>query len=84
MSEEFEDFGFTLVSEDELDSTQELQTTATTLVEAQERLTKLYNAIQPLLNNLKANPEKEFIKWPDRAEKVQRFSDHIDDIYYGK
>jgi len=49
----------------------------------QEKLDKLYNAIQPLLNNLKANPEKEYIKWPKRTEKIEQFEDHIQSIYLG-
>lgn len=87
MADDIFDFGFTLVDENELESlqvtTQELASTSATLEEAQARLDKLYNAVQPLLNNLKANPEKEFIKWPDRAEKVEAFSDLLDSIYHG-
>lgn len=73
MSEDFEDFGFTLVSEDELDNSQE----------PMSRLDRLYAAIQPLLNNLRANPEKEYIKWPDRAAKVDQFAAKLDAIYHG-
>ena len=47
----------------------------------QERLDRLYNAITPLLNNLKKNPEKEYILWPNRLEKVEQFEDHIQKIY---
>lgn len=83
MSEEIFDFGFTLVDEQELDTAQQLQSTSSTLEEAQDRLDRLYNAIQPLLNNLKANPEKEFIRWPDRVSKVEQFSDLLDSIYHG-
>lgn len=79
------DFGFTAVTEDELDVVKKNQTTvnkaeklATT---TQDRLDKLYNAIVPLLNNLKKNPEKEYILWPNRLEKVERFEDHIQKIY---
>ena len=38
-------------------------------------------SITPLLNNLKANPEKEYIKWPDRVEKVEAFETFIQNIY---
>ena len=48
---------------------------------AQTKLDKLYNAITPLLNNLKKNPEKEYILWPNRLEKVEQFEDHIQKIY---
>ena len=38
-------------------------------------------AITPLLNNLKKNPEKEYILWPNRIEKVEAFEDHLYKIY---
>ena len=40
----------------------------------------LYNAILPLLSNLKQNPEKEYILWPNRLEKIEAFEDHISGI----
>lgn len=49
----------------------------------QDKLDKLYNAVQPLLNNLKANPEKDYIYWPNRQEKVEQFETHIQGIYNG-
>lgn len=58
------DFGFTLVDEDELDVAKQATASTATAETTQNRLDKLYNAITPLLNNLKANPEKEMIKWP--------------------
>ena len=42
-----------------------------------KKLNKLYNAILPLLTNLKKNPEKEYILWPNRVEKVEQFEDLI-------
>lgn len=74
------DFGFTAVDEDELDAVVETTKAATSY---EERLDKLYNAIIPLLNNLKKNPEKEFLKWPNRLEKVEQFETHITNIYQG-
>ena len=44
------------------------------------RLNKLYNSILPLLSNLKANPEKDYIYWPKRTEKVEAFEDLIAEI----
>ena len=87
MSEEIFDFGFTLVDEDELDTVQEIEQkvseSSTTAEQTQDKLDKLFSAIQPLLNNLKANPEKELIKWPNRLEKIEAFEDHIQTIYKG-
>ena len=47
----------------------------------QAKLDKLYNSITPLLNNLKANPEKEYILWPNRVEKVEAFEEILYKIY---
>jgi transposase len=81
------DFGFTIVDENELDAvqqaTQQVQSVSTTVQSTQERLDKLYNAVQPLLNNLKQNPEKDYILWPNRLEKIEQFEDHIQNIYKG-
>lgn len=74
------DFGFTAVDEDELEAVQKVSATASS---AEDRLNKLYNAIVPLLNNLKANPEKDYILWPNRLSKVEQFEDHLQKIYKG-
>ncbi len=79
------DFGFTAVTEDELDVVKDVTKKAESLganaSNTQDRLDKLYNAITPLLNNLKKNPEKEYILWPNRLEKVEQFEDLIQKIY---
>jgi hypothetical protein len=77
------DFGFTLVDEDELDSAKAVASSSASASATQDRLDNLYNAITPLLNNLKANPEKEYIKWPNRVDKVEAFEGQILKIYKG-
>lgn len=88
MSDELFDFGFTLVDENELEAVQQataqVQSVSTNVEETQQKLDKLYNAIQPLLNNLKQNPEKEYILWPNRLEKIEQFEDHIQKVYTGQ
>ncbi|MAI05440.1 MAG: hypothetical protein CMA07_06985 [Euryarchaeota archaeon] len=87
MSNELFDFGFTLVDENELEVVQQAQSqvasTTASVSETQDKLDKLFNAIQPLLNNLKANPEKEYILWPNRTAKIEQFETHIQSIYKG-
>ena len=87
MSDDIFDFGFTAVDEQELESVQkattQLDRVSTTASTTQDKLDKLYNAITPLLNNLKKNPEKEYILWPDRLTKVEAFEDHLQKIYKG-
>ena len=75
------DFGFTAVDESELEAVQEVASKAasssTEAKKLEEKLNNIYNAILPLLSNLKANPEKEYILWPNRTEKIEAFEDHI-------
>ncbi len=78
------DFGFTAVDESELDAVREAQSvisaTTDTASELEDRLNKLYNAVLPLLTNLKMNPEKDYIYWPNRVDKVEQFETHIANI----
>jgi hypothetical protein len=88
MSQDLFDFGFTAVDEHELEAVQKEQEKAATIrgtADAnQKQLDDLYNAIVPLLNNLKKNPQKEYILWPNRLQKVEEFETHLQKIYKGK
>ena len=85
MTDDIFDFGFTAVDETELEIVQKAQSDLTdlnhTAEDAQGKLDRLYNAITPLLNNLKANPEKEYILWPNRTDKIEQFEKKLFDIY---
>ena len=85
MSDDIFDIGFTVVDESELEAVKKTQDTANDAEQlattTQDRLDKLYNAITPLLNNLKKNPEKEYILWPNRVDKVEQFEDMLRKIY---
>ena len=78
------DFGFTAVDEQELQAVQTISASANDaemLANALEtKLNKLYNAILPLLTNLKQNPEKDYIYWPNRTSKVDEFENFITSI----
>jgi len=90
-----DDFGFSLVSEEELKAHEELlkkkveeqskvvQQTAKkmeeTAAQMQDKLHGLRNMIMPLLVNLAKDPEKTYILWPDRADKIQKFIKKVDD-----
>ena len=79
------DFGFTAVDENELEAVQsvksEVSTASANVQELEDKLNRLYNSILPLLTNLKKNPEKEYILWPKRIDKVEQFEDHLRKIY---
>ncbi len=70
------DFGFTTVGEDEFAAReQEFANNADTKVQ------KMYNTIIPLLNNLaKDSDVKEYIRWPNRKEKIHEFIKKLDQI----
>ena len=86
------DFGFSAVDENELEAVtkveSKLQETSSTVAAAtaqqkaiQAKLDQMYNAVIPLLNNLQKNPEKEYIFWPDRHNKVEQFRDKLTILY---
>ena len=71
------DFGFTAVDADELEIVQQareaVSTTAASADASAAKAKLIYDAVVPLLNNLKANPEKDYIYWPNRYEKLDEF-----------
>ena len=73
------DFGFSAVSEDELDAVRvsnEANVKLYKKLEAESsRAQQIYNAVMPLIQNLKSNPEKDYIYWPNRYEKLEAFED---------
>lgn len=73
MNNDIFDFGFTAVDENELEVTKQVDVAYKRVQEHEDKLNRLYNAILPLLTNLKKNPEKEYIKWPNRVKKVEEF-----------
>ena len=84
MTDDFFDFGFSAVDESELESLQkataEVEEATASALTYEEKLNSLYNAIVPLLTNLKKNPEKDYIYWPNRLERVEKFEDYISSI----
>ena len=85
----YQDFGFSAVSEEELKQIEnklkeELTRTSSKLDTAvethQQKLQQLYQLIMPLLLNLQQNPEKEYIYWPNRAEKIKKFIDQVNKL----
>lgn len=84
-----DDFGFSAVSEEELKKYENelkihVEQTSATASELKERLSKLYGAVIPLLNNLEKNPEKEYILWPGRDKKIKEFKIKLKNIMEGK
>jgi hypothetical protein len=82
------DFGFTTVNEEELEVIQEASASAEQAsaekIELESRLHKLHKTILPLLENLKNNPEKDYIHWPNRSDKIEEFEVLLDQIVKGE
>lgn len=82
------DFGFSAMDEDELEAVQQATAKVTeassTATAIEDRLNSLYNMMTPLLNNLAKNPEKDYIYWPNRLDKIEEFRDALDKVYQGK
>lgn len=82
------DFGFSLVSEKELKAHEELlkkkveeqsKAVDVTTQELTDKLHGLRDMILPLLNNLSKDPDKTYILWPERADKIKAFIKKIND-----
>jgi len=76
MSNNDYDFGFSLMSEEEIKENEKLLETA--VITESAKLEAFKNMIMPFLNNLTKNPEKEYIYWPDRKERVELFIKELD------
>jgi len=84
------DFGFSLLSEDEL---KEVELQLRTEVKSKEtekndlesayrkRMTEIRNMIRPLLVNLSKNPEKTHIYWPQRSKIVGDVLKRFDKLF---
>ena len=70
------DFGFSFSDDPE----EVINEHATAAKEAQDKAQKLYEMIMPLLKNLKKNPEKPNIVWPDRVKKIDDFIAKMDKV----
>ena len=71
MTEFDDDFGFTMISEDEIPTNSESY---------RDKMLKLHKMIMPLLKNLLKDPDKEVIHWPNREKKIKDFIKKIDDV----
>lgn len=68
-SEDDNDFGFSFTD----DLEQDMYAAQEQMQKEQQKAEKMYKMIMPLLNNLKKNPDKPNIHWPDRVKKIDDF-----------
>lgn len=77
------DFGFTAVSEDAFNATEE-QLQAVAKSAGYNKAAAVYDAILPLLNNLAKDADKNaYIHWPNRLEKIEAFKTKLRAIVNG-
>lgn len=77
------DFGFSSLTENDLTDkkyTEEIRLLKSKLEEKRLALVRLSKMYEPLLNNLKKNPENELIKWPNRKAVIEDFERKINDF----
>lgn len=84
MKKEVFDFGFYAVDAEELEEIQVLEQRAkSTMFEVESQKTKveaMYSLILPLIENLLKDPNKSYIHWPNRKEKLELFRQKLLEI----
>lgn len=87
-----DDFGFSLLDEEELKKAEALlalqlsqkdmtvDELVQTCAELENKIITARRMIEPLLNNLARDPEKKYLFWPNRAEKISSFKKKLDDF----
>lgn len=68
-----DDFGFTFANEDDIVTTnQEFSSLSDQVNDLKMRLQAVNKIFMPLLINLAKDPSKPMIKWPGRAEMIEK------------
>lgn len=88
-SDDDDDFGFSFVNEEELESynkskqlESEVKEKSRSAEVLEKKLLMMEKMILPLLENLKAEPQKEYILWPNREEKIDKFIEKINKVVH--
>ena len=73
-----DDFGFSAVSEEEYNAV--ISETADTAEEYKARLEQVEKLVLPFFTKLLKTADKEYIYWPNRKEKIDKFIAKIQSI----
>lgn len=77
------DFGFSILSEEELQNatniSNEIESKEQEINRLNSRLVKVKEIILPLIQNLQKEPQKNYIYWPNRTELLQELMKKIRD-----
>ena len=81
MKNEIFDFDFGMDFADDLQEVVADQSIKANAAEAKAQM--MFDMIMPLLNNLKKNPDKPNIVWPDREKKIDEFIKKLQNVLNG-
>jgi hypothetical protein len=81
MKKEIFDFDFGMDFADDLQEVVADQSIKANAAEAKAQM--MFDMIMPLLNNLKKNPDKPNIVWPDREKKIDEFIKKLQNVLNG-
>lgn len=81
MKKEIFDFDFGMDFADDLQEIVADQSIKANAAEAKTQM--MFDMIMPLLNNLKKNPDKPNIVWPDREKKIDEFIKKLQNVLNG-
>ncbi len=81
MKKEIFDFDFGMDFADDLQEVVADQSSKANAAEAKAQM--MFDMIMPLLNNLKKNPDKPNIVWPDREKKIDEFIKKLQNVLNG-
>ena len=80
MKDDIFDFGFSAVDYDPNEGerlAKEAESLALQKTTYEDAFYRLINDVDTLLENLAKNPEKDYIYWPNRSDKISAFRDRI-------
>jgi len=84
MNDDLFDFGFSdaeeLVAEEKEKINQERIKLINSKNNLEDKAHEIYDAIEPFLNKLRENPEKEYIHWPNRNPQIDKFQERLVEI----
>ena len=84
---EVNDFGFSIVNGDDVNEVLGLKTEIDRLEDRadywKERAEQMLEMLAPFFDNLRKNPEKDYIYWPNRVTKIKEFEDKLRDVAHG-
>lgn len=90
MIKELDDFGFSFATDEELKEYEKQLINSLessnikhehSIEEYEKKLNKIRGMIFPLIKNLMKDPEKNYIYWPNRVERLQKFNDELEKVF---